>query len=135
MLSHLSSIPTFCDPTDCSPAGSSVHEILLARILEWVAISYSRGSSQVKNQTHVSRSSCTAGRFFTTEPLGNNDGKKRHRNSFSYHFHKKEKNECQIFGPLFPSPFSFGMVFRSCVYRNIVIQSNNRPATSKIVGQ
>ena len=37
---------TLCDPMDCSPAGSSVHGILQARILEWVAISFSRGSSQ-----------------------------------------------------------------------------------------
>ena len=37
--------PTLCDPTDCSPPGSSVHGILQERILEWVAISYSRGSS------------------------------------------------------------------------------------------
>ena len=34
-----------CDPMDCSPPGSSVHEILQVRILEWVAISFSRGSS------------------------------------------------------------------------------------------
>ena len=47
---------------DCSPAGSSVHEIFQARILEWVAISFSRGSSQPRDQTWVS---CTAGRFFT----------------------------------------------------------------------
>ena len=45
-----------------SPAGSSVHEIFQARILEWVAISFSRGSSQPRNQTRVS---CVAGRFFT----------------------------------------------------------------------
>ena len=37
--------PTLCDPMDCSPPGSSVHGILQARILEWVAISFSRGSS------------------------------------------------------------------------------------------
>ena len=36
--------PTLCDPVDCSPPGSSVHGILQARILEWVAISFSRGS-------------------------------------------------------------------------------------------
>ena len=36
---------TLCDPTDCSPPRSSVHGILQARILEWVAISFSRGSS------------------------------------------------------------------------------------------
>ena len=38
--------PTLCDPMDCNPPGSSVHGILHARILEWVAISFSRGSSQ-----------------------------------------------------------------------------------------
>ena len=37
------SCPTLCDPVDCSPPGSSVHGILQARILEWVAISFSRG--------------------------------------------------------------------------------------------
>ena len=37
--------PTLCDPMDCSLPGSSVHRILQARILEWVAISFSRGSS------------------------------------------------------------------------------------------
>ena len=40
----LQSCLTLCDPTDCSPRGSSVHEILPARILEWVAISFTRGS-------------------------------------------------------------------------------------------
>ena len=37
--------PTLCNPVDCSPPGSSVHGILQARVLEWVAISFSRGSS------------------------------------------------------------------------------------------
>ena len=45
---------TLCDPVDCSP-GSSVHRILQARILEWVAISFSRGSSWPRDQTQVSR--------------------------------------------------------------------------------
>ena len=40
------SCPTLCDPIDCSPPGSSVHEILQAILLEWVAIPLSRGSSQ-----------------------------------------------------------------------------------------
>ena len=39
---------TLCDPMDCSPQGSSVHGISLARILEWVAISFSRGSLQTQ---------------------------------------------------------------------------------------
>ena len=51
-----------CDPMDCSPSGSSVHEIFQVRILEWVAISFSRGSSQPRDRTRVS---CTAGGFFT----------------------------------------------------------------------
>ena len=55
------SCPALCDPVDCSPPGSSVHEIVQARILEWVAISSSRGSSQPRDRTRVS---CTAGRFF-----------------------------------------------------------------------
>ena len=58
---------TLCNPMDCSPPGSSVHGISQARILEWVAISFSRESSQPRNQTHVS---CLADRFFTTEPPG-----------------------------------------------------------------
>ena len=45
---------THCDPVDCSPPGSSVHGILQERILEWVAISSSKGSSQLRDQTHVS---------------------------------------------------------------------------------
>ena len=44
-VSVAQSRPTFCDPKDCSPPGSSVRGILQARLLEWVAISYSRGSS------------------------------------------------------------------------------------------
>ena len=56
--------PTLCDPIDCSPPGSSVHGNLLARILEWVAISYSRGSSQPKDRTHSLASSALAGGFF-----------------------------------------------------------------------
>ena len=42
------SCPTLCDPMDCSPPGSSVHGILQARILEWIAISFSRGSYMCK---------------------------------------------------------------------------------------
>ena len=55
------SCPTLCDPVDCSLPGSSVHGILQARILEWVAIAFSRGSSQPRDWTWVSR---IAGRRF-----------------------------------------------------------------------
>ena len=49
------SCPTLCDPMDCSPPGSLVHGIFQAWILEWVAISFSRGSSQPRDWTQVSR--------------------------------------------------------------------------------
>ena len=55
---------TLYEPVDCSPPGSSVHDILQAWILEWVAISFSRGSSRSRDQTHVA---CIAGRFFKAE--------------------------------------------------------------------
>ena len=55
---------TLCDPRDCGPPGSSVHGILQAGMLEWVAIPSSREPSRPGDQTHVSCISCTAGRFF-----------------------------------------------------------------------
>ena len=57
-LSHV----WLCDPMDCSPPGSSIHGILKARVLEWIAISFSRGSSWPRDPTRVS---CIAGRHFT----------------------------------------------------------------------
>ena len=51
-----------CDPMDCSPPGSSVHGILQERILEWVAIPFSRGSSRPRDRTPVYN---IAGKFFT----------------------------------------------------------------------
>ena len=57
-----SSRPTSCDSMNCSPPGSSVHGILQARILEWVAMPSSRGSSQPRDRTQVSH---FVGGFFT----------------------------------------------------------------------
>ena len=54
--------PTLCDPMDCNPPGSSVHGISQARILEWVAIFFSRGSSWPRDWIQVSR---ITGWFFT----------------------------------------------------------------------
>ena len=53
VLSHSSSV-WLCDPMDCSLPGSSVHGIIPARILEWVVISFSRGSSRFRDWTCVS---------------------------------------------------------------------------------
>ena len=49
---------TLCNAMDCSPPGSSVHEILQVRMLEWVVVPFSRESSQPRDQTHVSYISC-----------------------------------------------------------------------------
>ena len=69
------SCPALCDPTDCSLLDSSVHGIPQARTLEWIAISSSRGSSQPRDQTHVSCVSCIGGQIFyhcaTQEAHGN----------------------------------------------------------------
>ena len=61
------SCPTLCDPMGCSHTGSSVHGISPARILEWVAIPFSRGPFWAQHQTPFS---CLAGGFFTTEQPG-----------------------------------------------------------------
>ena len=57
------SYPTLCNPVDCSPPGFSVHGDSPARILEWVAMPSSRGSSQPRDWTHISH---IAGSFFTS---------------------------------------------------------------------
>ena len=63
--------PILCDSMECSLSGSSVHGVFPARILEWVAISSSRGYSWPRDQTRIACISYIAGRSFTTEPLGN----------------------------------------------------------------
>ena len=62
----LQSSLTLCDPMDCISPGSSVYGILQARILEWVAMPSSMGSSWSRDQTHVSVSPAIAVSFFTT---------------------------------------------------------------------
>ena len=61
------SCPTLCNPMDCSLPRSSVHGILQTRILQWVAVPFSRGSSQPTDQTQISH---IAGRFFTSWATG-----------------------------------------------------------------
>ena len=62
LCSVTQSCPTLCDPTECSWPGSSVHGIFQTRKLEWLAISFSKVSSQSRDRTLVSH---TAGRLFT----------------------------------------------------------------------
>ena len=66
LAKSLQSCLTLWNPIDHSLSGSSVHGILQARILEWVAILFSRGSSQPRDRTWVS---CIAGGFFTTRAI------------------------------------------------------------------
>ena len=66
MLSHVRCCNTMArNPMAFNPLGSSLHGILQARILQWVAISFSRGSSWPRDRTQVS---CIVGRFFTEPP-------------------------------------------------------------------
>ena len=65
------SYPTLCNPMDCSLPGSSVHGILQARILKWVALPFSRGSSWLRDRTWVS---CTAAGFFTIWAIRDTQG-------------------------------------------------------------
>ena len=67
MLSH---VWLFVIRWTAAQPGSSAHGISQARILEWVAISSSRGSSQPRDRTRIFRDSCIAGRFFTAKPSG-----------------------------------------------------------------
>ena len=62
----LQSCLTLCDPIDCSPPGSSLHRVLQARILEWVAMPFSRESSPPRDQTHISYISCIGRQVFIT---------------------------------------------------------------------
>ena len=92
LLSHVcaQSSPTLCDPMDCSPPGSCVHGILQA-ILEWVAISSSRASSQHRDETLISWASCIACGFFTTESLSHM-GKPMPSRWWQFFHHFPEKN-------------------------------------------
>ena len=65
-----SGMSNFCNPLNSIPPGSSVYRIPQARILEKVTISFSRGSSQLRDQTHITWSPALEGEFFTTEPPG-----------------------------------------------------------------
>ena len=84
-LVHAKSLPscrTLCDPKDCSPPGSSVHGILQARILHWVAIPFSRGSSQTRDGTHISCISYTVRQILHQCATWENHSSHRNTDSF-----------------------------------------------------
>ena len=76
----LQSCLTVCNPMDCSLPGSSVHETLQARILEWVTISYCRGSSSLRDRFTSLISPALAGKFFTTKPPRKSQGRMANSN-------------------------------------------------------
>ena len=92
------SCPNLCNPTDCSPSGSSVHGILQARILEWIAIPFSRGSSWPMEWTQVS---CTVGRLFniwaTSKAHGGVRVKENHREMKTVFFPYTVSQEWSIY--------------------------------------
>ena len=81
-----------CDPVDCSPPGSSVHGILQARILEWVAISFSRGSSPPRDRAQVSRIAGRHLNLWARKVHINNAGRdiKQEKFLFNCYFSSKE---------------------------------------------
>ena len=78
--------PTLVTPWDCNPPGSSVHEILQARILEWVGIPFSRGSSWPRDWTHVS---CITGQFFFFYQLSHQGSLTRVGSIIEFYWKKK----------------------------------------------
>ena len=70
LCSVASVVSNSLQPMNCSPPASCVHGILQARILEWTAISYSRGSSLPRDWTQVNGISCLAGGFYLLSHLG-----------------------------------------------------------------
>ena len=87
------SCPTLCNSMDCSPQGFSVHGILQARILKWVAIPLSRGSSWPKDQTWVScRSPSSQADSVPSEP----PGKPQNRGKFPVYHHTHTHKNIQV---------------------------------------
>ena len=107
---------TLCDPMDCSPPGSSVHGILQARILEWVAMPFSRKSSQPQDQTPGPLGSLQLGRELFKLICQGGCTKSCHYSSLTVHQYsimgkKIIKNNYQVYRTLeFSWPFHFHTV-------------------------
>ena len=95
---------TICDPMDCSPPGSFVHEDAPGKNMQWVAMPSSRGSSQPRVQTQVSH---ITGRFFTIEPRGKPTVRLTCKNICLIIFVKSViKNVTAIYSSLLPNSIS-----------------------------
>ena len=92
------SCPILWDTMDYSPLGSSVHGLLQAKILEWVAISFSRGSSQVRDREWFS---CTAGRLFTHWAIRDAHDQPRQHIKKQRHYFANKGPFSQSYGYLF----------------------------------
>ena len=84
------SCPTLCNPMDCSLPVYSAHGISEARILEWIAISFARGSSWLRDQNHIF---CLAGGFFTTWEAQDIHKSPKIKNRCHYTKRKVRKNQ------------------------------------------
>ena len=94
------SCPSLCNPMDCSLPASSVNVILQARILEWVAMLSSRGSSLPRDWIWVSWVFCIAGGFFTTQPPGKQETDLLFFNSSVWCWGETQNNPVLVKGPL-----------------------------------
>ena len=96
------SCPNLCDPMDCSLQGSSVHGIFQARVLEWVAISFSRGSSRSRDRTQVSHIADSRFTIWATREAR----RKGTRYEREINVIQKESDQilwvCALFYPLYP---------------------------------
>ena len=98
----LQSSLTLCDPMVYSPPGSAVHGILQARILKWLAIPSSRGSSGPRDHTHVPCISCFAGGFFSAELVGFNPSRSSQSVRLGSLCYVATSNQLSILQGLFP---------------------------------
>ena len=90
MKVQVKAFPTLCDPMDCSLSGFSVHGIFQARVLEWIAISFSRGSSRPRNRTWVSH--ITGRRFYHLSRQGGPLKKKKKAYKVKMYFKPYDKS-------------------------------------------
>ena len=108
------SCPTRCNPTDCRKPGSSVHGIFQAKVLEWITIPFSRGTSWPRDQTWVY---CIAGRFFTIWVTGKTYLGNRHGLIWCWIscLGNRSRSFCYLWGCTKILPFTLFVDYESCL--------------------